>query len=224
MKLSLMFALAVIPLALLAGCASVSRPYPVATERCWTDREQREERIRHYPAVTEDRILGAAERLLRLAGGDDMNIVRAQHSLSAEFHRERMVYLFLVPHSASVWDHWNVATRQEADGVRVCVQMRGQTFTDTFVLGAEPMTNAVYPASSVEREPGKFFKPPAHAYPVDYDTFWARLDHLLGLSPTWASCPAADLVRNNALRGRKEVNPLCHSLVDDAAPRDADRK
>lgn len=224
MKLSLMFALAVIPLAQLAGCASVSRPYPVATERCWTDREQREERIRHYPAVTEDRILGAAERLLRLAGGDDMNIVRAQHSLSAEFHRERMVYLFLVAHSASVWDHWNVATRQEADGVRVCVQMRGQTFTDTFVLGAEPMTNAVYPASATERDPGKRFKPPAHAYPVDFDTFWSRLDYLLGLSTAWANCPSGGLVRTHAARGRKELNPLCHTLVDDPSAPGVDRQ
>ncbi len=224
MKPNLTRALVVIALALVSGCASVSRPYPVPPDRCWTDREQLGERTRFYPNVDEAQALAAGERLLRLAGSDDMTIVRSQHSLAGEFHRQRWFYLFLVAHNATVWDHWAVATRQETDGVRVCVQVRGQIFTDTFVLGAEPMTNAVYPASSVEREPGKFFKPPANAYPVDYDTFWARLDHLLGLSPTWASCPAGDLVRNNALRGRKEVNPLCHSLVDDAAPRDADRK
>ena len=224
MKPGLMLAFVVIAFALVSGCASVSRPYPVAAERCWTDPEQRGERIRHYPAVTEQQALGAAKRLLRLAGGSDMTIVRTQRSLSGEFHRERMFYLFLVAHSASVWDHWNVTTRQEADGLRVCVQMRGQTFTDTFVLGAEPMTNVVYPASATERDPGKRFKPPAHAYPVDFDTFWARLEHLLGLNPAWANCPSGDLIRTHATRGRKELNPLCHTLIDDPSPPGADKQ
>jgi hypothetical protein len=215
MKPGLMLALVVIPVVLMSGCASVSRPSPVAAEQCWTDPEQRGERIRRYPMVTEGQALDAAERLLRLAGGDDMKIVRAQHSLSAEFHRERVFYLFLVAHSASVWDHWNIATRRETDGVRVCVQVRGQTFSDTFVLGAEPVTNAVYPASAAERDPGKRFKPPAHAYPVNHDTFWARLNYLLGLDSAWANCPSSGIVRPHATRGREEVNPLCHTLVDD---------
>lgn len=224
MKPGLMPALVVIPLALMSGCASVSRPYPVAPEQCWTDPEQRGERIRHFPALTEDQALDAAGRLLRLAGGDDMKIVRAQHSLRAEFHRERVFYLFLVAHSASVWDHWNVATRPQADGVGVCVHVRGQRFSDTFVLGAEPVTNAVYPASATERDLRKRFKPPAHAYPVDFDTFWARLDYLLGLAPAWADCPAGKHIRTHATRGRKEVNPLCHPLVDDRAPPGPDRQ
>lgn len=222
MKPGLMLAL--VALALMSGCASVSRPYPVAAEHCWTDPEQRGERIRHYPTVTEDRALDAAERLMRLAGGDDMKIVRTQHSLSGEFHRERVFYLFLVAHSASVWDHWNVATRQQTDGVRVCVHVRGQTFSDTFVLGAEPVTNAVYPASATERDPGKRFKPPARAYPVNYDTFWARLEYLLGLDPAWANCPSSSIVRPHPARGREEVNPLCHTLVDDPSAPGAERR
>lgn len=211
-------------LALVSGCASVSRPYPVAVERCWTDLEQREERIRLYPGATEDQALGAAERLLRLAGGNDMRISRTPHSLSAEFHRERVFYLFLVAHSASMWDHWNIATRQEAEGVRVCVGMHGQIFSDTFVLGAEPMTNAVYPASATERDPGKRFKPPAHAYPVDYDTFWRRMAYLLGRDPAWANCPSSRIVRPHAIRGREEVNPLCHTLVDDPSAPGVERR
>jgi hypothetical protein len=216
--------LALVAVTLMSGCASVSRPYPVAAERCWTDPEQRGERIRLYPMVTEDRALDAAERLMRLAGGDDMKIVRAQHSLNGEFHRERVFYLFLVAHSASVWDHWSVATRQEADGVRICVHVRGQTFTDIFVLGAEPVTNAVYPASATERDPGKRFKPLAHAYPVNYDTVWARLEYLLGLDPAWANCPSSSIVRPHPTRGREEVNPLCHTLVDDPSTPGGERR
>jgi hypothetical protein len=210
----------VIPLILISGCASVSRPVPPAPSRCWAEPDQLEARTRLYPGVEENQALLAADRLLRLSGQDDMKIERSPHSITAEFHRERWFYLFLVAHRASVWDHWLIATRPEADGTRVCVQVRGQTFTDTFVLGAEPITNAVYPAHAVERNPGKFFKPPAHAYAVDFDTFWARLDYFLGLTPDWASCPSGGSggVRNHPTRGRLEVNPLCHSLVDDPSP------
>jgi hypothetical protein len=92
-----------------------------------------------------------------------MKIVPPAAQPQADFYYERVIYLFLVAHSANVWDIWYVATRQEAEGVRVCVEMRGQTFTDTFALGAEPLTNAIYPASATDRGPGKYFKPPAHA-------------------------------------------------------------
>jgi len=225
MKPALIRAIVATSLALLSGCASVARPYPAPPDRCWTDRDQLGERTRFYPHMNENQALDAAAHLLSLAGRDDMKIVRSPHSLAAEFHRERRFYLFLVAHSATVWDHWIVATRPEADGVRVCVQVRGQTFTDTFVLGAEPMTNAIYPANTAERDPEKRFKPPAHAYPVDFDTFWARLDYLLGLNPVWASCPSdgSSVLRNNTIRGRKELNPLCHTLVDDPSPTAVDK-
>lgn len=223
MKPKLLRVLAVIALAIVSGCVSVSRPAPTPPDRCWSDREQIDERTRFYPNVDEEQALAAGERLLRLAGRDDMKIVRSPHSLAGELHRQRVFYLFLVAHSASVWDHWTVATRPETGGVRICVQVHGQTYTDTFVLGAEPVTHAIYPASAIERDPGKRFKPPAHPYAVDYDSFWGRLDYLLGVSPAWTHCPAGGLVRNNPLRGRKEVNPLCHSLIDDASPQDADR-
>ncbi len=61
-----------IALALVSGYASVSRPYPVPPDRCWTDREQPDERTRFYPNVDEAQSLAAGECLLRLAGSDDM--------------------------------------------------------------------------------------------------------------------------------------------------------
>jgi hypothetical protein len=220
MKQDRLLVTVVMTLALLSGCASVSRPVPLAPDHCWTEQDPSGARTRFYPNVDENQALLAAERLLQLAGGDDMRIKRSQHTLSAEFHRESRFYLFLVAHQSSVWDHWIVAARPEAGGVRVCVQVRGQYFTDTFVLGAEPMTNAVYPANATERDPGKSFKPPARAYPVDFDTFWARLGYLLGLDPAWASCPSGGSggIRTSSTRSRPELNPLCHALVDDPPP------
>ena len=81
------------------------------------------------------------------------------------------------------------------------------------------MTNVVYPANAIERNPGKLFKPPARAYPVDLDTFWARLGYFLGLNPEWANCPPGDSGgAHTTMRGRLEMNPLCHSLADDPSP------
>ncbi len=208
-------------LLLLTGCAGVSRPRPIAPEACWTNPEQFDERTRAYAGVTEAQVLRASERLLTLSGGAQMNIQmniqHAPHSVAAEFKRDRHFYAFLIAHSASVWDHWIVSTRPGVDGVGVCAQVTGQYFTDTFIFGAEPMRNAIYPASASEPDPGKGFKPPARAYPVDYDTFWSRLEYLLGLNPVWPRCPqgsAAGIV-NHPARGRQEMNPLCHALADD---------
>jgi hypothetical protein len=205
---------------LLSGCATVSRPTPIPPEQCWTDQEQLGERTRFYAHVAADQALGVAGRLLRLAGQDDMKFSHAANSISAEFHRERLFYLLWVAHNASVWDHWVVAARPAPGGVNLCVHVRGQYFTDTFVLGAEPVSNVVYPASAIERDPGKRFKPPARAHAVDFDTFWDRLEYLLGLTPGWASCPPGESggVRRNAALGRVEMNPLCHPLVDDPGP------
>lgn len=210
----------VLLLAMLSGCASVSHPRPIAPEACWTDQEQLRERIRTYPTVTEDQVLRASERLLQLSGGAQMKIERAPHSIVGEFNRDRFFYAFLVAHNASVWEHWLVASKSDTQGVRVCAHVVGQYFTDTLIFGAEPMHNAIYPASAIEPDPGKRFKPPAQSYPVDYDTFWARLEYLLGLNSVWASCPqgSSNGIVNHPTRGRLEMNPLCHALADDTSP------
>jgi hypothetical protein len=222
MKIGSTLAIIVTPIALLSGCASISRPVPMAPDNCWVEQEQFGERTRFYSNIDESQALRAAERLLRLAGKDDMLIRQSQHSITAEYHRESRLYLFLVAHQSSVWDHWVVSTRRGSGGVHICAHVRGQYFTDTFVLGAEPITNAVYPANATEQDPGKYFKPPASAYPIDFDTFWARLEYLMGLQPSWASCPPVDSggIWNNKIRGRMELNPLCHALVDDPSPPD----
>lgn len=217
MKTGLTLAIIVTLLALLSGCASISRPVPAAPDHCWAEQDQIGERTRFYSNVEKSQALHAAERLLHLAGKDDMIIRQSQNSITAEYHRESRLYLFLVAHQSSVWDHWIVTTRPEAGGVRLCVHVRGQYFTDTFVLGAEPIINAVYPANATERDSGKYFKPPARAYPIDFDTFWARLEYLMGLNPVWANCPPGSSggISKDKIHDRMELNPLCHSLVDD---------
>lgn len=220
LKMGLIQVFAAVFLVLLSGCASVSRPVPATSDHCWTDQEQIEERTRFYSSVAESQALRATEHLLRLTGKEDMLIRHTKQGITGEFHRERWFYAYLFTYQSSVWDLWIVTTMPQPTGVLLCVDVRGQYFTDMFILGAEPVTNLIYPANASERDPGKNFKPPARAYPIDFDTFWARLEYMLGINPTWASCPSGRSggLLENKIRGRMEFNPLCHSLIDDLSP------
>lgn len=149
-----------------------------------------------------------------------MKISPMPHGINAEFQRKRWIYLFLVAHVASVSEQWVVAAKPQSGGTSVCVHVRGQFFSDTFAFGAEPITHAIYPASAVEREPGKGFRPRARAYAVDFETFWGRLEYLLGTNSAWPACPddASGGLRNNKARARMDMNPLCHALTDNPVP------
>lgn len=175
------------------------------------------ERVRAYAGISETQALGAAERLLRLAGGDEAKIARSERGVTAEFNRSRRFYLFLVAHSADVHEHWAIATRPAPGGIAMCASIRGHYYTETFVFGADPYLNAVYPASERDPKP-RWWGLLARAYAVNFDTFWGRLDYLLGLSPVWPDCSASGAVRRNDTRGRDEMNPLCHRLAENPAP------
>jgi hypothetical protein len=202
-------------LGVLPGCWTISRS-PLPLRECWSDPEQLTERSRSLNAVTERQALVAAERLLRLTWADDARFVRAPHQLSADIRRERTIYLFLVAYRGIVDEAWTISTRPGAGGVSLCVQVQGQYTTDTFVLGAEPVTNVIYPASATERSRGRFL-PPAQPVAVDFDTFWARMGYLVGLRSDWTACPSSGL-RKSTTRGRSEFNPLCNALATDPAP------
>lgn len=202
-------------LGFLAGCWTVSRS-PLPLLECWSNPEQLAERSRTLRGVTEHQALEAAERLLRLTWGEDAKIIRSPHKLSADIRRDRWFYLFLVAYLGIVDKAWTITTRPEPGGASVCVQVRGQYLTDTFVLGAEPITNLIYPATATESSRGRFL-PPAQPLAVDFDTFWARLDYLVGLKVRWTACPST-APRKSAAHGRTEFDPLCHSLTSDPAP------
>lgn len=218
MKAKLMLPVLLACLVSLGGCATVSRPLvPVTAEGCWTDPEQSSERIRFFSNVEAKQALQAAEQIFRLAGKNEMKIESSPQSVSAEYYRRSMIYLFLVAHSVEVWDRWMVSTRVAENGVQVCVHVTGQYFSDAFVLGAEPRTNAVYPASAIEPNPGRRLKPRSRAYPVNYDTFWARMAYLLGFGDAWPECRWGGGIERHEARGRQEMDPLCH-VLDDGPP------
>jgi hypothetical protein len=198
---------------LLSGCWNVSRLPPPQRE-CWSNPEQLSERVRSLPGVAEHQVLEMAERLLRLTWREDVKIIRSPHRLTAEVRRDRSFYLFLVAYRGIADESWTIATRPEPDGTGVCVQLQGQYLTDTFVLGAEPITSLIYPATMTAQAHGHFL-PRAQPIAVGFDTFWARLDYLLGLKQGWTACRSSG-PRRNETYGRTEFDPLCHSLADDS--------
>jgi hypothetical protein len=167
--------------------------------------------------VSEHQALEAAQRLLRLTWGEDAQIIGSSHALSARIRRDRTFYLVLAAYRGIVDEAWTIATRSEAGGAGVCVSVQGQYITDTFVLGAEPVINVIYPASAIERSRGRSL-PPAQPVAVDFDTFWARMDYLVGLKAGWTACPPSSGPRKSPVRGRTEFDPLCNALASDPAP------
>lgn len=208
-------AIVAISLAFLPGCWTVSHS-PLPLRDCWSDADQLAERSRSLSGVTERQALEGAERLLRLTWGADAKIVRAPQKLSADIRRDRTFYLLLVAHRGIVDEAWTISTQPEAGGTNVCVRVQGQYVTDTFVLGAEPITNLTYPATATAASRGRFL-PPAQPIAVDFETFWARLEYLVGLKNDWSACASSGPHKNAAL-GRMEFDPLCHSLAGDSAP------
>ena len=205
----------VMMLGVLPGCWSITRS-PLLLRECWSDPEQLAERSRSFKGVTESQALEAAERLLRLTWAEDAQIVRYPHKLSADIRRKRTFYLFLVAYHGIADESWAISTRSETGSTSVCVQVQGQYIPDTFVLGAEPVTNVIYPASAIERPRGSLL-PPAQQVAVDLATFWGRMDYLVGLRAGWTTCPSNG-PRKSATRARSEFNPLCNALATDPAP------
>lgn len=200
----------------LLGCSQVSR-LQLPHRECWSDPEQLSERVRSFRDVTELQVLEGTERLLRLTWGKDVKVIRSLHKLSAHAHRFR---LFLLPpffgYDRTSDESWTIVTRPELNGVVMCVQIQGQSVSESYVYGWDSMTNLIYPATVIEQSRGHFL-PRGQPIAINLDTFWARLDYLLGQKEAWTACRSSGPCRNEA-RNRMEFDPLCHSLGDDPEP------
>lgn len=141
----------------------------LAADSYWSDTEQLDERTCNYTGLTADDALRADERLLDPAGRDDIKILRAPPARPSSGGSQ---------------------SKRNPRGPAVCTHLRGQFFIDTFGFGAEPTIHTVHPASTVEREPGKGFRPRARTYALDFSTFWGQIDYLLAQNLTWPARPA----------------------------------
>jgi hypothetical protein len=164
---------------------------------------------RDYPGVTAEQAIAAAERVFRLADGDDFAIAHREDGFSAT--RDWMAYLVITFVSGT--DTWDLRARPIADGTRL-------TLSSASVSAA---TNAMIVAPGIAvpysgPATGKVITTPAL-----YELFWARLDWMLGRRETWIDCPSVgEFVAAHKLWG--DITPLCNSFnVKDLRPTAADR-
>jgi len=180
-----------------AGCA---------TNAPLTRQEALQATTRTYAGVTQEQVIGAAERVLRLADGDDFAFAHRPDGFLAS--RGWSVYLVL---GASVGaDTWVLSTSTRPDGA-----VFASVEVGTSAAAVTPMattTPGTWTAAAL----------PAGATPVQgravYDLFWSRVDYLLGLRETWPTCKESDAaVSSGKTRGFNDA--LCNSFnVKDETP------
>lgn len=187
---------------LLAGCMA---HYPQMTREEW-----KQTTTRQYDGVKHDDVFNAAEKLFRLADGDDFIVAHQENSMNAS--RPWTVYLVLAA-SFGV-DSWNVEARSDGE----------KTLASVFVSqsngAAMPMPTTQANTYSVGGGSGMGI--PIRGTAI-YDVFWARMDWLLGKRKDWMTCKEADeRVKANIVWG--ENHALCNKFnIKDIAPTENDR-
>lgn len=170
-KLRHAFALsALVCVLMLTAC--VSRP-PISRDE-WLSMTNR-----IYEGVTKEQTLTAAERLLRLADGNDFMIAHNDDGFIAT--RQWTVYLVLA--AAIGTDSWVVRAVENGHGetrvsVSVSTQAGGIGAVATGSNTAAPLTMPAMGASVNGT--------------AAYDVFWARMDYLLGRRQLWMDCRVTD--------------------------------
>lgn len=130
---------------------------------------------RHYDGVSVDQALNAAEKLFRLADGDDFQISYDDDSLYA--YRKWSVYLVLAATMGT--DSWLVRARPDGDGVIVTIHVSSQS-------------GSILPVPTAQGDTAVTSTPTMAGPPIEgtalYNLFWARLDYLLGKANRWTDC------------------------------------
>jgi len=182
----------------LAGCVS----QPVLSRDEWLNLTNRT-----YESVNKEQAIAAAEKLLRLADGNDFLIVHNDDGFVAT--RNWSVYLVLAASVGS--DTWVVRTSEISNGTRVSISVGTQMGSVTGV-----------PTGGSTAAP---FTTPTVAGGVNgtalYDVFWARMDYLLGRREIWMTCAAANRrISDGVVWG--DNSALCNGFnVNDDVPKGA---
>ncbi|ARP86303.1 hypothetical protein [Bordetella genomosp. 9] len=167
----------------LSGCASKHPPL------------SREEFLkvsqRVYDGKTPEQVFAAAEKLFRLADGNDFTYTYSQDGMTAQ--RQWSFYFVLAAGFGA--DTWTIKTSQDGVATKVSVDV---STTSSQALGPTLVGN--YSGTSL------------------YDLFWSRLDYLLGQSNHWMTCEESNQrIKDGVVWGSND--PLCDSVtVNDDVP------
>lgn len=159
---------------------------------------------RIYKAPKDD-VIAAAEKVLRLADGNDFKLAHNADGFTAS--RAWSIYMVLAATFGN--DYWSVKVteRDGASMIETQVASSSQALAPMATTSPGTWTTSTLPGGSS---------------PVDgpalYELFFARMDYMLGLRPDWPTCKWSDQrVRSKATWGVNEA--LCNSFnVKDDTP------
>jgi hypothetical protein len=161
---------------------------------------------RIYSGVTKNDVLVAADKLFRLADGNDFDIFHAENSVTA--NRRWSVYLVLA--AAFGTDRWIVLADEIDNKIKVTVRVNTENAPVIPIAttgGSNVWTATTLPGieNSIQ---GKAL----------YEIFFRRLDYLLGKSKEWWDCELAEKkIKEMKLEGL--IEPLCNSFnINDERP------
>lgn len=193
-KLALVVSLMVV----MTGCAT--QPIGPQTRAGWQALH-----VHVLHGVTQTQALDAAQHVLQLAD-HDFKFDFPPRQLIAK--RSWSIYMVLAATMGT--DYWRITTTPVTDGVSMMVQISRQagSITPSPVVGANGVIGASAGAMSL---PGQSIRGP-----FPYHLFWSRLDYMLGLGSTWATCDMAKAGKTH----RQKINSdtLCSVTTDDHAP------
>jgi hypothetical protein len=153
--------------AILSGCAA---PHQVR------DRDDYlAEATRVYPGESRERVLKAAETVLKLSDPTDFEF---RYTLTG-FTGLRRYFIYAVIASANGREKWDFLTEQDPAGLRASVS-----------ISEEGTASGGYSANRYE---GAMASVPL------YRLFWNRVDYMLGRRPDWVTCAdaATELEQSN---------------------------
>ena len=159
---------------------------------------------RTYENVEPEKVLAAAERLLRLADEEDITFQHSEDGFRA--YRKWLLYAIITARWGT--DTWDIKVKPAGDGTKATVQI----WTS---LEGQALPMAIGAGWGAVPAPGTGSAPTQS--PGLYDIFWARMDYLLGLREDWMTCSESDArIISGIVRGSN--GQLCSITVEDRVP------
>jgi hypothetical protein len=167
----------------LAGCAAA--PHQVR------DRDDYlAEATRTFPGETRERILKAAETVLRISDPNDFEF---RYTLTG-FTGLRRYFIYAVLAAASGREKWEFLTEPDQSGVRASVS-----------ISEEGTTSGGNSSSRYEN---------AMASVPLYRLFWSRVEYMLGKRPDWVTCEQASAELQASNTNTQALGGLCGPTSD----------
>jgi hypothetical protein len=178
----------------LSGCANYAVP-PMSRH------DQLAMTTRIYPDTTPEQVIAAAEKVLKLADGDDMQVAHGETGFEA---RRRWLVYIVIGAAAGV-DHWSFRATSTPDGTRATVAVNQSS------QGLSPSPVVTQSSSGMGVGTGPAISAGIIS-PALYDLFWRRVDFVLERpGSTWLTCQQwATLQKTQRLPGIDD--PLCNSF------------